>query len=168
MIGFIALIHSTRNYKWFRDIADLHTSQFTVTHTLGFSVFTSRILATDFSLTVAAAQTKSFHSQISFLESLLNHLRLPSQETPSVLLSADLGSSLYGFREAPAKTPFPNNSFIVIEVCLPRRCVETSVFLLLRACSFRANLFPESMPRNERLLWLRYSGFLASCHSILK
>jgi hypothetical protein len=29
-------------------IADLHTLQFTITHTLGFSVFTSRMLATDF------------------------------------------------------------------------------------------------------------------------
>jgi hypothetical protein len=28
-------------------IADLHTLQFTVTHALGFSVFTNRILATD-------------------------------------------------------------------------------------------------------------------------
>jgi hypothetical protein len=29
-------------------IADLHTLQFTVTHVLEFSAFTSRILATDF------------------------------------------------------------------------------------------------------------------------
>jgi hypothetical protein len=29
-------------------IADLHNLQFTITHALGFSVFTSRILATDF------------------------------------------------------------------------------------------------------------------------
>jgi hypothetical protein len=31
----------------YNDIADLHTFQFTVTHALGFSVFTSRLLATD-------------------------------------------------------------------------------------------------------------------------
>jgi hypothetical protein len=34
------------------------------------------------------------------------------------------------------KTPFPNNSCIVIEVCLPRRCTQTAVLLLLLACSF--------------------------------
>jgi hypothetical protein len=34
------------------------------------------------------------------------------------------------------KTPFPNNSCIVREVCLPRRCIETALLLLLRACSF--------------------------------
>jgi hypothetical protein len=33
------------------------------------------------------------------------------------------------------KTLFPNNSSIVIEVCLPRRCTEVAV-LLLRECSF--------------------------------
>jgi hypothetical protein len=41
------LIHTTQDYKQYSAIADLHTSQFTVTHALGFSVFTSRNLATD-------------------------------------------------------------------------------------------------------------------------
>jgi hypothetical protein len=35
---------TTGNYS---TIADIHTLQFTVTHALGFSVFTIRILATD-------------------------------------------------------------------------------------------------------------------------
>jgi hypothetical protein len=42
--------------------ADLHTLQFTVTHTLGFSVFTSRILATDFN-SVTVTDVSSFHSR---------------------------------------------------------------------------------------------------------
>jgi hypothetical protein len=51
MIGFIApyifaQLGTTGNYS---AIAILHTLQFTVTHALGFSVFTSRILATDLS-----------------------------------------------------------------------------------------------------------------------
>jgi hypothetical protein len=51
MIGFITPytytpLENTRNYK---AIADLHTLQFTVKHTPGLSVFTSRILATDLS-----------------------------------------------------------------------------------------------------------------------
>jgi hypothetical protein len=68
MIGFIALIHSSRNYKWYSAIADLHILQFTVTHALGFSVFTNRILATDFiTLIVTAAHMKStFHSPVPF------------------------------------------------------------------------------------------------------
>jgi hypothetical protein len=49
MIGFIDTVYiqlgTTSNYS---AIADLHTLQFTVTHALDFSVFTSRILSTDF------------------------------------------------------------------------------------------------------------------------
>jgi hypothetical protein len=41
------LIHTTRDYKQYSVIADLHTLPFTVKHALGFSVFISRILATD-------------------------------------------------------------------------------------------------------------------------
>jgi hypothetical protein len=35
-------------------------------------------------------------------------------------------------------------------------------------CAFisAGNLFTESLPSNESLLWLRYSGFQASCHNI--
>jgi hypothetical protein len=48
MVGFIDTLFTqlgtTGNY---RAIAILHALQFTVTHTLGFSVFTSRILTTD-------------------------------------------------------------------------------------------------------------------------
>jgi hypothetical protein len=40
------LIHTTRDYRQYGAISDLHTLQFTVTHALGFSIFTSRILAT--------------------------------------------------------------------------------------------------------------------------
>jgi hypothetical protein len=47
--GFIDALYTqlgtTGNYS---AIAYLHTLEFTVTHTLGFSIFTSRILATDF------------------------------------------------------------------------------------------------------------------------
>jgi hypothetical protein len=49
IIGFIDTLftplETTGNYS---TVTKLHTLQFTVTHTLGFSVFTSHILATDF------------------------------------------------------------------------------------------------------------------------
>jgi hypothetical protein len=48
MIGFIDTLYiklwTTGNYS---AIADIHPIQFTVAHALWFSVFTSRILATD-------------------------------------------------------------------------------------------------------------------------
>jgi hypothetical protein len=48
MIGFIGTLYvSLRSTLKYSAIADLHTLQFTVTHTLVSSVFTSRILATD-------------------------------------------------------------------------------------------------------------------------
>jgi hypothetical protein len=40
-------IHTTRDYRPYSAIVDTHTLHFTATHELGFSVFTSRILATD-------------------------------------------------------------------------------------------------------------------------
>jgi hypothetical protein len=59
IIGFITLIHSTRNYNTVLSL--ICTLQFTLTNTLGFSVFTSRILATDF-ITVIITR-KVFSSQ---------------------------------------------------------------------------------------------------------
>jgi hypothetical protein len=48
MIGFISTsVTISLNYNQYSAIADLHTSQFTVAHALGFSVSTSRLLATD-------------------------------------------------------------------------------------------------------------------------
>jgi hypothetical protein len=48
MIEFIApYTFTTRDYRQHGAIAILHTFQFTVAHALGFSVFTSRVLATD-------------------------------------------------------------------------------------------------------------------------
>jgi hypothetical protein len=48
MIGFIGTLFTQLGTKGkYSAIADLHTLQFTVTNALGFSVFASRILATD-------------------------------------------------------------------------------------------------------------------------
>jgi hypothetical protein len=57
-------------------IADLHTLQFTVTHALGFSVFTSRVLATDLKQSHCHFKSNvksSLHSLIPFLPFLPNH-----------------------------------------------------------------------------------------------
>jgi hypothetical protein len=66
MIGY-TILGTTDNYN---AIADLHTSQFTVTHALGFSVFTSGIQATGLSQSQCHFKSHmkySFHSRIPFL-----------------------------------------------------------------------------------------------------
>jgi hypothetical protein len=48
MIGFIDTLYNQLVLNnQYSTIADLHNLQFTVTHALGFSVFTSRILVTE-------------------------------------------------------------------------------------------------------------------------
>jgi hypothetical protein len=48
MIGFIGTsVKTSLNYSQYSAIGDLHNLEFTVAHTLGFSVSTSRLLATD-------------------------------------------------------------------------------------------------------------------------
>jgi hypothetical protein len=48
MIGFIGTsVTISLNYNQYNTIADLHTFQFTVTHALGYSLFTSRLLVTE-------------------------------------------------------------------------------------------------------------------------
>jgi hypothetical protein len=72
MFGFI---HTTRDCKQYSAIAVLHTLQFAVTHALEFSVFTSRILATDLQQSHCHLKSHmkfSFHSLIPFLPLLCN------------------------------------------------------------------------------------------------
>jgi hypothetical protein len=48
MTGFISTSAAiSLNYNQYSAITDLHNLQFTIAHALGFSVFTSRLLATD-------------------------------------------------------------------------------------------------------------------------
>jgi hypothetical protein len=74
MIEFIDTLFTqpgtTGNYS---AIADLHTSRFTVTHALGFSVFTSRVLATDLivSLSLQITDEVFFSQPNSFLAIIL-------------------------------------------------------------------------------------------------
>jgi hypothetical protein len=84
---------TTRDYSQYRAIADLHTLQVTVTHALGFSVFTSRIVATDLQQSHCnfKSHIKSYlHSLINFWPFLLNHLRLPSPELDPIIDSNSL------------------------------------------------------------------------------
>jgi hypothetical protein len=96
---------------------------------------------------------------------LLNHLRLPSSETPPIIISVAWDPRYIASGRPQQKPVFRNNSFILIGVCLARRCVETAVFFI--SIHFRGNMFIESLPSNERLLLIPYSSFQASCHNML-
>jgi hypothetical protein len=89
--------------------------------------------------------------------------------------SATWGPHYIASGRSQQETPFPNNSSIVIEVCLPRRCIETVVLLLLPACTFPQELFTGSLPSNERLLGRHYPGltgvisqFQPMCHTVVE
>jgi hypothetical protein len=82
MIGFIALYTSTaRNYRQYSPVDILHTFQFTVTHTLGFSVFTSRILVTDLSQSHCHFKSHMESSSQSLVPILAIILQLPIPKT---------------------------------------------------------------------------------------
>jgi hypothetical protein len=150
MIGFTDHLHTplrtTRNYN---GTVNLHTLQLTVipNSVLSLLVSTSRFLATDFN-TGPIAISLNYTLQISRHYS--THKVFSSQ--PEFQLSTDLLPSRLNFfdchikrlnypryiasRRPQQKTPFPKNFPIVIEACLPRRCIEMVVLLLLGACSF--------------------------------
>jgi hypothetical protein len=179
MIGFIALIHTTLNYSHYSAIADLDTLQFTVTHALGFSDFTTRILATDLSQShynrsiheVFFSQPHSCNSTDS-LPSLLNQLRLPSQETLSIIPSAVPGSSLHSLDSGPKET------LSIIPSAVPGSSLHS-----LGSVQQKTQ-FPSLLPNNpsivyyvfvaartrlpSRCLVMNYSCFQTSCHNTLK
>jgi hypothetical protein len=72
-IYYTSHIHTTRDYRRYNATADLHTLQVTVSHPLGFSVFTSRILATDLQVSLSLQITHEvfFAQPNSFLASIL-------------------------------------------------------------------------------------------------
>jgi hypothetical protein len=68
-------IHTARNDRQYSAIPVLHIFQFTVAHALGFSVITSRILATDLSQSRCHFKSHmklSFHSLVPFLPLFCN------------------------------------------------------------------------------------------------
>jgi hypothetical protein len=126
MIEFIvSYTFTTRDYRQYSAIAILHASQFTVTHALGFSVFTSRILATDLSQShyhFKSHMKSSLYSLIPFLPILLNHLRQPSPELDTALnLTAHLTTE--HFFITTLHQPHRKHSLYFCPRWLPRECV---------------------------------------------
>jgi hypothetical protein len=119
MIGFIDTLFT--QYSELQALPRYRYSkhfQFTVTPILGFSVFTSRILATElqqFHCHFKSHMECSCHSLIPFLPFLLNHLRLPSSEldpvpNPSRLLHFTT-TVLYFYNSASTAPVLPSTSY---------------------------------------------------------
>jgi hypothetical protein len=69
------------------------------------------------------------------------------------VLMTGLQSSLYSLGSDPAENTVPIGiALLYLNFCLRNCC--------------RGNLFTESLPSNDRLLWFRYSGFQTLCHNI--
>jgi hypothetical protein len=160
-LDLLTLIHSqlgtTGNYS---AIAILHTSQFTVTNPLGFSVFTSPILATDLSQShcnFKSHKKSSLHRLIPFLPLFCScqfrrldsfqflyyqvhnpacwcpETRLFTLDSSTPLLPNVLITNFQGSAE--------NTTSIVKDECLLIRCLAVDV-LFLRALASAGNYVP--------------------------
>jgi hypothetical protein len=93
----------------------------------------------------------SLHSLIPSLPSLLSHLPLPSQRGSLNYYSAGLGSSL--------RSLGADRTGNTVSISIARQYLVCRLFIRCRG-----DLFTESLPISECLLWLRFFGFQASCH----
>jgi hypothetical protein len=126
----------------YSSIANLHTLQITRAPAKPFPaccVFTSRSLATAPNSTTARAELSSTVN--STITPLLLSFPFRTQLTgcPNYLF--------YLICTDWVENTVSNSNFVVMEACLPRRCIETAVLLLLRACMFQA------LPNNGCCLW---------------
>jgi hypothetical protein len=132
MMGFIdtytfTQFGTTGNYS---AIVILHTFQFTVAHALGFSVFTSRILATDLSQSHCnfnSHMKSSWHSLIHFLPFLQLAIPKIRLHSTTVLCSFYYISPAEHFYNHFARTPRKTPTSIVKNACLQLRCLATDV-----------------------------------------
>jgi hypothetical protein len=133
----------------------MYTLQFNVTHALGFSVFTSRILAMDFrtvvipvchcsthevfftqSTSFLAISSQSLSTALSrtrpsslLLSSILpyNHFAPTPRKTPSLLSRIVLGVFTAPLHSSGRGTDHIENSLSVVEACLPSRCLAIGI-----------------------------------------
>jgi hypothetical protein len=123
MIGLLGTLYTVRGttVSYSAIAVPAHTLQFTVTHALGFSVITSRILATD--LSQSHCNFKS-HMRAYVPAGWSLETRLSS--VPLLTASDLFFVTLYG--------PRRKHSLSVVEkACLQRRCIATDVIRLLLA-----------------------------------
>jgi hypothetical protein len=151
------LIHSTRDYRQYSAIDFLHTLRFTVPQALGFSVFTSRILATDLYQSVPSNHTWSllvtayfpswyYSSAANSGNSAQFNSKLISLQAGVSKLHTSLSSTLplCSYYSVPSSVSFllpfgtdhtKNIACVFDEVCLPRRCLAIDVLLFFAFAS---------------------------------
>jgi hypothetical protein len=83
-------VTSSLNHTYYSAIADLHTFQSTVAHSLGFPVFTSRLLATDLKTEISTSN----HCEVFLLFRLQSLWNLGNELK---LFSAASGHVLYSY-----------------------------------------------------------------------
>jgi hypothetical protein len=111
-IYYTLYIHTTRDCWQHNAIADLHNLKFTVTHALGFSVFISRIQATDLELShyhFKSHMKTSLHRLIPFRALIL---RLPILKTQ--LHSIPLFQAHNSAGRCFKARPFTSNSTTIV------------------------------------------------------
>jgi hypothetical protein len=169
------LIHSTWNY---RQLQRYRYSTHRYTHYIGFSVFTTRIRATNLwhSHCHFTSHMKSFlHSLIYFLSlfcscqfrrlDLVQFLCSPAHILAGWHLETRLSSSQLKSLEPLCTDPAENTAFLLLgkhvysAVAQHRKLLDCCLFVA-------AGMFAESLPSSERLFWLHCSNFRASCHSM--
>jgi hypothetical protein len=155
-------IHTVRDYRQYSAIAIRHTFQFAVAHALGFSVFTSLILATGllhYHCHFNSHMRSFWHSLIHFLPLFSTHISFLAPK----LISCQAGFSKLDFPLSttilfsptpsrlltvsfynPSARTILKTACIVYEACLPRRCLAIDV-LLLHAYASRS-VYTESLP----------------------
>jgi hypothetical protein len=115
MIRFISTsyIHTVRDYRQYSAIAILHNFQFTVTHTLRFSVFANRILATDLSQShchfKSQNSTQFFSDCCSVLPAILLLLLLSCRRLLITTLHGPHGKHRLLFLRSVFTAPLPGN-----------------------------------------------------------
>jgi hypothetical protein len=112
----------------------------------------------------------SFHSLIHSLPFLLNHLPLP---TLSILFLCSQPHTPAGWCLETRLTLLYNNFARTTQktqplYCWESRCIAPDVLCCCLRIRCRGNVFTESLPSNERIFWLHYSGFRESYHNNLK
>jgi hypothetical protein len=123
-------IHTFRVYS---AIIILHTFQFNVAHTLGFSVFTSRVLATGFSQShcnFKSHMKSSLQSPIPFLSHLPSHLGLSSPELDPVSFPLLFCTPCYSASSTPALPNTSDNHFVRTPRKIPSSIVKNICFLV--------------------------------------
>jgi hypothetical protein len=141
---------TTRDYRQFSATADLHTLQFTVAHTLGFSVFTSRFLAMDLSQFHCHFKShikSSLHSLTPFLPFLLNHPLLASPELDPILDNYLIKRHFLPFYNLSARTTQKTQPLYFWEGFFTDPLLSNGRPIVGRVC-FRGNVFTESLPSN--------------------